>query len=104
MGEREGIGMGIDESVLTPLRDKIAQAKQFMESAYRRFLTSCLKGRDLVWVDTSSNKKKKATATLDLTLKNFKISDPSGTQISTCKVKDVVAKRAKDYGDNETIS
>jgi len=111
--ERDGLGMGVGDEVLQPLRDKIAllqlcrdleadeieQAKQFMESAYRHFLTSCLRGRDLMWVDTNSGKKKKATANLDVTLKNFKILDGNGGLISTCKVKDVVAKRARDSED-----
>jgi len=108
--EKQGQNYGVTDKVLKPLRerilelemskdlgaDEVEQAKAFLEKCSRRFVGSCAKGREAVWIDINTAKKRKALLFIDLTLKNFKVQTSKGDESSTCKVADVTAKKGYD--------
>lgn len=101
----QGREYGVGEKVLKPVLDRIAElelmlplkpdeielTKQFLEICTRRFVASCIKGRDLHWVDLDSGGKQKSVMKIDLTLKNLTVAGPPGDL--ACKVSNVVARR-----------
>jgi len=105
---QKGKGYGVTEKVLKPLHEKaeelerlrelnteeLENAKRFLEACTRRFIASCVKGRETTWIDLADGTKLKATAWLDLTLKNLRLTGISDDEIKTCKIADIAAKRA----------
>mmetsp|Transcript_113448 Transcript_113448/g.225825 ORF Transcript_113448/g.225825 Transcript_113448/m.225825 type:complete len:441 (-) Transcript_113448:65-1387(-) len=111
----QGRGYGCSEKLLQPLRsriselelcidlaaDEVAKAKRFLELCTRRFVRSCVTGRDTIWVDLKANKRTKAVLHLDVVLKNFTVKSAKGDKLATAKVVDLEVKRALDV---ESIS
>jgi len=108
----QGSEYGVSEKALQPLKERIVElqqmeplrpdevdlTKQFLELCTRRFVASCVKGRDLHWVDLDSGSKEKSVAKMDLTLKNFTVEGPPNGNLA-CKVADVTAKRAAEVAE-----
>lgn len=90
----QGKQLGLSDKDMQPLRDCITdirlgrdlehnervQARHFMEMYTRRFVSSCLQGREINWLNVESGLKIKAKCYLDVTLKNLRVVASMGAQ------------------------
>eukprot|EP00747_Dinoflagellata_sp_TGD_P166077 gnl/TRDRNA2_/TRDRNA2_188324_c0_seq1.p1 gnl/TRDRNA2_/TRDRNA2_188324_c0~~gnl/TRDRNA2_/TRDRNA2_188324_c0_seq1.p1 ORF type:complete len:351 (+),score=111.02 gnl/TRDRNA2_/TRDRNA2_188324_c0_seq1:247-1299(+) len=77
---------------------EVARIREYFEVATRKFVATCMMGRDALFFDISSGAKSKATVMLDAPLKNLKVVGV-GEEDMILKVSSAAARRAMDVDE-----
>jgi len=111
---KQGAEYGVSEKALQPIRakmsdlelnkelsaDEVEKAKLFVEVCTRRFVASCLPGREVgrgtTLLDLHTGQKRKVVLKLDLALRDLRVQTPDGEDLHTCKVAGTFVRHASD--------